>query len=87
MCIIYNDRKGSVYIMPLISDALQHSIVVFQVKDLMRDNTIKSFNLTHKVRKCMGGILSTVATFAKVLKHQGIITHRADQISIALESF
>ena len=34
-----------------------------------------------------GGLLSTVATDALVLKHQAISTHSADQIAIGLDQF
>ena len=43
--------------------------------------------LTHKQLETHGCLLSTVATDALVLKHQGISSHSADLILIALEKF
>ena len=49
--------------------------------------TLMDVVLTHKQLKMHGCMLSTEATDALVLKHQGISTHSADQISIALHQF
>ena len=43
--------------------------------------------LTHKQLEINGFVLSTVATDALVLKHQGISIHSADQISIPRDQF
>ena len=41
--------------------------------------------LTHKQLETRGCELSTVATDVLMLKHRGISTHSADQISVALD--
>ena len=43
--------------------------------------------LTHKLLKMHGCIVSAVATDALVLKHQAISIHNADWIYIALDPF